>query len=66
MAGIPQGPEPRNIKLTLALTDSEKRAVQGFANVRGVTETDIVRERINFAELVEAWENARAKLAEVA
>lgn len=58
--------EPRNIKLTLALTDSEKRAVQGFANVRGITETEIIRERINFPELIAAWENARAKLAEVA
>lgn len=58
--------EPRNIKLTLALTASEKRAVQGFANVRGVTETDILRGRIDFPELIKAWEDARVKLAEVA
>lgn len=61
MQEIPQ--EPRNEKLTVTLTASEKRAIEFFANVGETSEAHIVRHRMKLDELIAEWREARAKVA---
>jgi len=57
--------ESRTERATLAITPTEKRAIQFVAHVRQTTESDLLRtERL--ADIVSEYERLIAKLREVA
>lgn len=50
---IPQ--EPRNKIVTIRVTAAEKRAVLMVADLRGKTESDLLRERCRLSEVLEEY-----------
>lgn len=57
--------ESRTERATLALTPTEKRAVQFVANVRQTTESDLLRTTL-LADVVAEYDRLMAKLREEA